>query len=206
MVLPGWIQSTFVHIGDYQLYNRLPAKVISSLMVSIPGKLEPQGVQISALLISENVFRQGLMPQIQPLAVAPWSWEGPSPCFWHSACLVCSSSLPGRESARGGNFPQVPHRYLSWGTCYKSVQMPPFSLSWRWVCLPLLGLETTNSIDKYMYDLLTSETQTLRNTYIMYLRILKGQILRLLERHAPSTLELKTLTILGLWIHSTLYP
>lgn len=146
------------------------------------------------------------MPQTQPLSLAPWSWEGLSPCFWHSACLVCSSSLPGSGSARGENCLQVPHQYPSWGTCYKSVQMPPFSLSWRWVCLPFLGLQATHSTDKYMYSLLTSKTYTLGNTYFMNLRILKCQILRLLERHTPSTLDLKTLTISGLWTHSTLYP
>lgn len=133
-------------------------------MISIPGKLESQGVQISALLISQNVFRQDLKPQIQPLDLAPWSWEGPSLSFWHSVCLVCLSSSPGSGSTRGESYPQVPHRYPSWGTCYKFVRMPPFSLSWRWVCLPSLSeLKITNSIDKYVYNLPTSKTQTLGN-------------------------------------------
>lgn len=106
-----------------------PNKAIPSLMVSIPGKLEPEGIQISAPPISQNIFRQDLRPRVQPLCLVPWSWEGPSPSSWHSACLVCSYSLPGSGSTRGESYLQAPRRYPSWGTCYKSVRMPPFSLS-----------------------------------------------------------------------------
>lgn len=131
---PQWIplnefNPSFIQVGDYRLYNHALDKAISPLMACIPGKTESQGIQISTQLISQNVFRQDLVPWTQPLDLAPWSWEGPSPSFWHSACLVCSSSSPGNGSARAGSCPLVPHRYPSWETFCKSVLMPLFSLS-----------------------------------------------------------------------------
>lgn len=64
----------------------------------------------------------------------------------------------------------------------------------------------SNEFHRNMYNLLMSKTQTLGNIDFINLRILKLQNLKLLETQTPDTLELKTLTISGLWNHSTLHP
>lgn len=117
---------------------------------SNPENLNPRVFRIRYKLISQDLFRQDLVPGTEPVDLAPWSWEGLSPSFWHSAYLACLSSLPGNEWIRQESCPQVLHQFLSWGTCCKFELTLRFSLSWRWVCLsPLTALRATNPVARF---------------------------------------------------------
>lgn len=77
-------------------------------MISIPGKLESQGVQISALLVSQTVFRQDLT--LRGTNSRPSTMElGGAFTIVLALCLSCLAILIAwKQINKGGKLPPGP--------------------------------------------------------------------------------------------------
>ena len=116
---PGTPQSTFIQVGDSRLYNNPPGTAISCPMASKPRKVKSQEIQISAQLISQNIFEQDLVPwtqQIYQQIPGPGIMElGRASTIFLALSLSTHPYWLETEDQRRKASP-APHWYTSWAT------------------------------------------------------------------------------------------